>query len=222
MLFTLAVVSLTACGEEASNKQTPETVTTPSRYTNLISKYKPITFDTLQVFSAYEINSETNKFKGTKLDSTDFKLLPAGMRTESFDDFYACFQFPLDGTHIALITRTPSFYDVTSLKLLVYDKSRDTISRITELAENVGDGGAQTVKTSWLFKEGQQYVSLIFVEETLDHSIDDENPVARIDTTRSYSLVEVISRDTLNADASSLEKRFRTLLRTRELLKGNK
>lgn len=219
VLFTLTILLAAACGERGADKSSKEraTASIPSKYESFIAKFKPVSFDTLQVYSAYQINSDDNKFKGAKLDSSDFKLIPAVLKTESFDDFFACYQFPLDESRIALITRAPSYYDATSLKLLVYDKSRDTIDHIIELAENVGDGGEQVVKTSWLFKNGQQkYAALIFNEETLDRSMDDENPVAKIDTTHYYYLVDISGKDTLDKDFSKLESRFRSLLKTRE------
>lgn len=205
-----------SCDQVTTNQQLSDKPK-ESKFNNLVSKYKDISFDTLKVFSAEDLESNKYKFKGTQLDSADVSLFPNTLSEQYFYDhgFFACFQFAIDSDRTALITRTPSTYEPTSIKLLIFDKQRDSITDFIELAETFGDAGDYAEKSSWLFKhESSKYKSLMWYQESHDNSVDDEKDTT-IQTSNYYYLLDISKSkvDTISKDKKELTKNFGNLLK---------
>jgi hypothetical protein len=181
-----------------------------------LTKYKDISFDTLHVFSSTELESNRYKFKGTQLDSADVLLFPKELAEQYVNDngYFACYKFSIDSMRTGLITRTPSTYEPSSIKLLILDKRKDTIVDFIELAETFGDAGDVAEKISWLFKDNnKKYKAFMWVEESHDNSVDDEKDTT-IQTWNYYYELDVSKSkvDTLSKDEKELLKKFENLV----------
>lgn len=211
-LLAATMLLLAACNSQSSQQPSSDEPK-DNRFDELLAQYEDIKFDTLPVFSVSDINNKPFKFTGKPLDSAAQELLPANLRngnTTGGPGFYACFKFNMDKEHIGLVTRTPSMYVASSIKLLIYNSAKDSITQYTELAELWGDAGDVYDKKSWLYKDaGAQWRNLILVKETHDNSI--ENPANKTTSVRNayYQLAITGSRiDTLSNDSTKLAREF--------------
>lgn len=216
------VVTLTCCQIHESRDPGKE-AKKESRFKNLLSKYASISFDTLEVYSGEALESDRYKYKGKQLDSADVALFPAEfVRQYAIDPgFYACYRFALDNRRMGLITRTPSIYEPSSVKLLVYDKRTDSITGTIELADAWGDAGDVQIKTSWLFRDkGKGYRSFTWVKESHDNSLEDEKDTT-VQVWNYYSLLDLSKGDpdTLSKNDKELMERFGGLVRTSQAWK---
>lgn len=214
-LLVAVTTILVSCGFNAGD-QIKKANTSKGGNEALLSKYNTISFDTLLVFSTDDPETKTFKFKGKPFDSTEILLLPASFidRYPTDIGFHACYKFYIDSRHIGLITRSPSAYIASSIKLFVFDTERDSITNCVELAENWGDAGDHLSKSAWLIKnKNKKWQSFIWVQEGHNNSVEDPK-----DTTTSswdyYYLLDIAgnSIDTLSKDSSLLAKRFSKLL----------
>ena len=215
--FYLAILILFFSCDQVTTNQHVSDKQKESKFNNLIAKYQDILFDTLKIFSAEDLESNKYKFKGTQLDSADVSLFPKTLSEQYFYDhgFFACFQFAIDSDRTALITRTPSTYEPSSIKLMIFDKQKDSITGFIELAETFGDAGDYAEKTSWIFKnESSKYKSLMWYQEGHDNSVDDENDTT-IQTSNYYYLFDIskLKVDTISKDKEELTKNFGILLK---------
>lgn len=188
-----------------------------SKFKTLLTKYKDISFDTLRVFSSGELESNKYKFKGTQLDSADVLLLPIALAEQYINDngYFACYKFSIDSTRMGLITRTPSTYEPSSIKLLILDRQNDTITDFMELAETFGDAGDMAEKISWLFKDNnKKYKSFMWVEESHDNSVENEKDTT-LQTWNYYYLLDLSKAkvDTVSKDEKKLLTQFGNLIR---------
>ena len=216
LLLLLFAVSFFGCLEN-ENLNSKKVFKTKSKYSTLLSKYKDISFDTLKVFSSEKLESNQYMFKGTQLDSVDVKLFPKEFAEQYFYDhgFYACYKFSMDSIKVGLITRTPSTYEPSSIKLFILDKQRETITNYFELAETVGDAGDMMDKTSWLVKgKNNKLISFIWQQESHDNSADN-NKDTTIQTWNYFYLVDFSKHkvDTLNIDQRELKLKFDILIK---------
>lgn len=218
LLYITTLILLFGCDQKTTKQQQPD-LPKESKFKSLLTKYKDISFDTLQVFSSEELESSQYKFKGNQLDSADVSLFPKELAEQYVNDngYFACYKFIIDSNRTGLITRTPSTYEPSSVKLLIFNKQPDAITDFIELAETFGDAGDMAEKTSWLFKDDKkEYKSFIWVEESHDNSVDDEKDTT-VQTWNYYYLLDISKStvDTLSKDEKELLNRFGSLIRQR-------
>jgi hypothetical protein len=216
LFYLSTLILLFSCDQKPAKQQQAKT-SKASKFKSLLTKYKDISFDTLKVFSSAELESRQYKFKGKQLNSADVSLFPKELLELYSNDngYFACYKFHIDNKRTGLITRTPSTYEPSSIKLLIFDKQQDAITDFIELAETFGDAGDMAEKTSWLFKdERKKYKSFMWVEESHDNSVDDENDTT-IQTRNYYYLFDLSKAklDTLNKDEKELLKKFGSLIK---------
>lgn len=124
-----------------------------SRYKNLLSKYETITpTDTLKFVS-------DTKLGNIEIDSMNASLFPkpSDYVFSNPTGFFAIYKFSIDDNRIALITRTPSYYDVSSsIDVFIYDKNKDTIMTQLQLANQWGDAGDYWIRSCMLYKENNK------------------------------------------------------------------
>jgi hypothetical protein len=217
IVIVLIALALFGCGQNTSKEGSVEKIAEApqSKFQQLLTKYKDISFDTLEVFAVFDMERPVYKFSGAKLNNAEMDLLPESLGVKEPGSFFACYKFPMDASKVGLITRTPGEYSATSLKLLILDTKFDSIVSYFELSELSGDAGDAWQKTSWLFKNDQQhYRSFLFEELTHDH-IHDEEPDTFPSRTNNYYLVDfsVIKPDTISTDSLKLTVQFSDLLR---------
>ncbi|WP_207422620.1 hypothetical protein [Desertivirga brevis] len=191
----------------------------PYKSQMLLSKYQSISFDTLEVQSVIELESNTNKFKGTRLDSSEVLLLRSHINEQYYDGegYFACNKFPIDKNRTALITRAPSTYNSSAIKLFVFNKEKNVSTCVLELADVFGDAGDSSEKITWLFKDKNKgYKAFSWYTESHDNSLDDENDTT-VDTSNFYYLIDLSkpNLDTLSTDEARLLKRFGSLFNQR-------
>lgn len=181
-----------------------------NRFEILLSKYKSISFDTLKIH--YTSGDEQKSiFFGASLDSSDLQLFPVDLRENSNpNEFYACYKIVIDSSKVGLITRTPSIYESSSIKFLLYDRNADSIIYQFELAEEWGDAGAAFFKTSWLYTEKGNPKIFITENYSYDHSIESQADSTVEQKTRSYLLsINKFHIDTISKDNNNLLKLFK-------------
>jgi hypothetical protein len=215
-LYLIVFILVFGCNQTSTKQQRPDMLK-ESKFKNLLTKYKTISFDTLKVFSVEDVENDTYKFKGTHLDSNDVKLFPAPLSEQYVIDngYFACYKFSIDSNRTGLLTRTPSTYEPTSIKLLIFDKQEDVITDFVELAETVGDAGDIVEKIAWLFTDdNKKYKSFVWVKESHDNTVDDEK-----DTTvrmwNSYCLLDISKTqvDTVSKNEKDLLRKFGAVIR---------
>jgi hypothetical protein len=214
-LFFVVAILLFSCNQSTENK-IESTKKSPSEFTNLLSKFKNISFDTLKVNSSNEESDSAWKFNGTELDSTDAKLFPLEIPEGFFNEsgLFACYKFNIDSDRIALISRTPGEYVSSSIKLFIYQKSLDKITDYTELADSWGDAGDWRTLDSWLFIDNNKNLhSFTWEQVGHDNSVENEK-----DTTTElynyYYLIDLSKQpiDTISKDSVQLSKLFKGLI----------
>lgn len=215
LLYLTTLILIFSCNQTDTKQQQ---VNTPkeSKFKTLLTKYKDISFDTLQVFSSGELESDQYKFKWIQLDSAEVSLFPKALSEQYYYDhgFFACYKFSIDSIRTALISRTPSTYEPSSIKLLLFDKLRDSITDYIELAETFGDAGDFAEKTSWLFKdEKKNYKNFMWYQENHDNSVDNEKDTT-IQTWNYYYLFDFSKSkvDTISKNERELTRKFGKLL----------
>lgn len=216
LLYLATLVLIFGCNQIDTNQRQADTPK-DSKFKNLLTKYKDISFDTLKVFSAEDPDSKSYKYKGTKLDTTDVLLFPETIAEQYLNDdgYFACFKFLIDSGRIGLITRTPSTYASSSIKLLILDKQKDAITDIIELAETFGDAGDMAEKISWLLNGvAKKYKSFTWVEESHDHSVEDEKDTT-VERWNNYYLIDISKSkvDTVSKDEKELLRKYGKLIR---------
>jgi hypothetical protein len=194
MKYTLMIFGLLsiACNELATSSRAKS-----SKYEHLLSKFKDISFDTLEVYSMGEGGEKNYKYEGVQLDSIDAVLFPVEIARAHFIDppgLFACFKFKIDSVRSGLIARTPSEYAPTSIKLFVYYSNKDTLLENTELAQYIGDDGALRDINSWLFKSPNNEIQVFtWTHDSEDNTVENEN-----DSTISSSHYFVLSNLSTN------------------------
>ena len=174
----------------------------------LINLYKEINFDTLKVIS------ESKKYEGIDIPRKLAILFSKDLepsKNNKVSWYYACYKFKIDSIKIGLITRTPSEYYSSSIKIFIFNTINNKIENSFELAESVGDAGANWIVDSWLIKQKN---ILIYrqILETWDHNADDSS-YNQIDSKYYYDLIQLKNNkfDTLLVPNLKLEKIFKKL-----------
>lgn len=217
-LFIL--IFLVACNSSEEPKAEVTSVAKPSPYSSLLSLYKPINGDTLSVFSSEHLESKEFAFYGEVIDSVNAMLFPKDIAEAHFADYpslFACYKFPFGNGKVGLITRIPSVYMPSSIRLFILDTVKNTLEPSIELAEQVGDAGDILIKKSWVFKTSDRELNvLIWTKELHDHSVDEEvdSIPEKWDT---YFLVSLSKnrQDTISQDSTALTKTFGQLLKSK-------
>lgn len=148
---------------------------------DLISLYPSIQFDTLSVYSSPELDdSRKNKFKGEKIDTAFFSFFPReeGNYFYAEPEVFACYKVDLDSSYVGLITRTPSEYVPSSIKLYIVNKKIGTVVETFELAESWGDAGDSMTKDSWLYRNRDNQLEWLYWRQDCSYETEDaETPI---------------------------------------------
>lgn len=219
-LIIVTLVFLLGCKQ--STKNTSSTSNKNEQYLQLLTKFKDITFDTLEVYPLIDgTKIEAYKYYGVELDSADATLFPGNIATAHFNDppsLFACYKFNIDSSRVGLIARTPSVYYPTSIKLFVYTTNKDTLIEITELAEYLGDAGDLLDVNSWLIKDGNTNIQVLkWVQESIDNSLENDKTtnIAIRDHLLLYN-VSTNKSDTLSNNIANLPAGFSKLIRRKQ------
>jgi hypothetical protein len=212
-IYLLLLLLNFGCGQEQQQKKdVSKTLEKESKYKTLLSKYKDRPFDTLHVYSPEELNGV---YKGVQLDSADAILFPKDIAQQHFSDtpgLFAVYKFVIDSNRIGLITRTPSEYVPSSIKLFFFDKAKDMITSYIELAESWGDAGDVWIKDAWIFKNKSDLTSFIMVQEMHYNSVEDEKDTT-VQRWNYYTLLNITKEgDTISKDEKDLSIRFKHLI----------
>jgi len=209
----ILLVGILGCGGAQQEPQNANPVQPESKYRRLLSKYKDKTFDTLRVYSPEDLDGA---YKGVQLDSLDAILFPADIARLHFGDppgLFAVYKFTIDQNRLGLITRTPSDFVPSSIKLFFFDKAKDSITHYIELAESWGDAGDVWIKDAWIFRNARQEVeSFIMIQEMHYNSVEDENDTTVQKSDYYFHLDVSKGGDTLSRDEKELSRQFAHLV----------
>ncbi len=202
----------TAADTVAVTGSTPEA----GIYQGLLSQYRDLSFDTFPVFPSDVPDDTTFQFHGRLLDTTTVRLLvnDVDLAVHNFHDgFFACYKFNMDNGRIGLITRVPSEYLSSSIRLFILDTHQQKITEQMELAEDFGDAGDAMSKITWLFRNGQlQLQALQNIHFSHDNSVDDEKDTTVVESDAYYLIgLSKEKNDTISSDSLTLANRFMQL-----------
>ena len=185
-----------------------------SKYYNLLVQYYNIGVDTLWVYSPKD---SMDVYNGRALDSVTALFFPADMAQQHFNEppsLFAIYKFAIDTNRLGLLTRTPSEYVPSSIKLFIYDKRKDSLSTYIELGETFGDAGDYMEKNSWLFRDSSQHMyALIDVTQGHDNSADDPKDTTVVEKDY-YTLIDLSKPhiDTIFVDQEKLPKKYKSIM----------
>jgi len=203
------VFAFTACLFACKEKTPVQNKT--SKYKTLFTKYKDIKADTLKIYSLFNEQGQNVGFKGKLFTKKELSLIPYDLQGDT--SFYACYKFKIDSFRTGLITRTPSTYDASSIKLLVHDNRVDSITSYLELAETFGDAGDFADKTSWLIKSKGKFQVFTWYFEGTYNDIENDNDTT-LKTWNTYYTFNLYSDkpDTLSKNEKELSAKYSKLL----------
>lgn len=188
-----------------------------SAYAELLKKFKPISFDTLEVTYVYD--TKDKRFKGKELTLKEAKVFPIDIQENYFGKLsgvYACYQFPLDSVRIGLIARIPGEYEANSVGLFIFDRIKDRLQKeYIHLSVDFGDAGDVYSRISWLIRsKNNQYQSLIYDYSAYYHEVEDTNDHT-VDEWEEYYLLNCMSPkfDTISKNSVRLKKQFNRILK---------
>lgn len=185
-----------------------------SKYSNLLAAYNNIAIDTLWVYSS---DDSVNAYTGRALDSVNALFFPKDMAQWHFSEppsLFAIYKFAIDANRLGLITRTPSEYVPSSIKLFILDLKKDSLTSYVEIAESWGDAGDYMIKNSWLFRDSSQHLqALIDVTQGHDNSADDAKDTTVVEKDY-YTLLDLSKPniDTIFADKEKLPKKYKSII----------
>lgn len=196
-----------------------------SKYHNLLVQYDNIAIDTLWVYSPTD---SPNVYNGRAMDSITALFFPEDMAQRHFSEppsLFTIYKFGIDANRIGLITRTPSDYVPSSIKLFFLDRIKDSITSYIELGETIGDAGDYMVKNSWLFRDtsSKHLHVLIDVTQGHDNSVDDPKDTT-ITEKDYYTLLDLSTPriDTIFDDKEQLPKKYKNMISKKAKLLANK
>jgi hypothetical protein len=213
LLYLICLAGLTSCEQpkpikSRAGRQQPLN----SKYNSLFERYPNIAIDTLWVYSP---DDSLTAYNGRALDSINALFFAEDMAKQHFGEpsLFAVYKFAIDTNRLGLITRTPSYYAPTSVKLFFYDKRNDELGAYIELGETWGDAGDWMIKNSWLFRDSSNHLhALIDVTQGHDNSVDNPNDTT-IEEEDQYTLLDLSKEkiDTIFADKVKLPEQYKQL-----------
>lgn len=211
----LLIISLMACNTGVGTSQKANSKGDSADYESLLSKYREITIDTLRVYSP---ESLTGEFQGVELDSMDASLFPEEISKQHYLEppgLFAIGKFKVDENRIGLITRTPSEYVPSSIKLFLFNTTQNKIESYFELADVWGDAGDYVRKDSWILKEKNNQLKIFtWVLETHQNDVDNEKDTT-VQENNYYYLMNLSGKaiDTVSKDPGYLKREYGSLIK---------
>ncbi|WP_205509229.1 hypothetical protein [Longitalea arenae] len=184
-----------------------------SRYKSLFELYPNIAIDTLWVYSP---DDSLTAYNGRAIDSLNARFFPMEMAQQHFNEpgLFAVYKFAIDNNRLGLLTRTPSEYVPSSIKLFIYDKRNDSLTSYIELGERWGDAGDWMIKNSWLFRDSRNRLqALIHVTQGHDNSVDDPSDTTTVEEDL-YTLLDLSKDqiDTIFAEQQKLPASYKQII----------
>ncbi len=204
-LFAFACIS---CADRALTTA-ESSAAAASNYSKLDTLFEEITSDTLFVFSNETADDSRYKFVGTRIDSAEITALGLDF-TEGWNrELYACCKLPLSKSLIGLIVRGLGEYDVSKLKLFVFDTEKDSVISILDLADTFGDAGESFFSCSYIFEEKNKKLMLNYYGGSYDHSVENLSDTI-VDYWYRYYLYDLSKApvDTLSKDSATIISKY--------------
>ncbi|MBO9198910.1 MULTISPECIES: hypothetical protein [Niastella] len=217
LFFLAGLVALFSCDRPKPIKSKGG-IEYKGRFKGLFAQYVNIAIDTLEVHSP---DNNDSTCIGRPIDSLNALLFPAEIaqhHSSENPELFAIYKFMIDSARVGLLTRTPSEYEPSSVKLFFFDRRKDSLTSHIELGEIWGDAGDFLKKTSWLFRDTSSKHLQALIEEFQGHDNSVDNPQ---DTTTEkrylYTLIDFTKNglDTVFIDEEQLPKKYSPLLSQR-------
>ncbi|HEX7413357.1 MAG TPA: hypothetical protein VF411_04865, partial [Bacteroidia bacterium] len=189
-----------------------------TRFSKLDTLFTDVATDTFYVYSDLSIDGHKFAFSGRPLDSTQVSFLPFDIKGNYNwnKDYSACYKFPIDKSHIALITRIPGEYVSSKITLLVFDIDKDSIIKSLNLADTWGDAGESFVYNSCIFKDKEKNISILFYAwSSYDHRAGDNPKDTLIEYSKNYLLLNLSKNfgDTISRDSATIVTKYPDMLK---------
>jgi hypothetical protein len=212
--FFLATLLLLLCGcnnNTIQNEKLPEQKKT--KLEQLSQFYKPILFDTLDVYTSTEEESNSFKFKGIKLDSLNAHYL--NDQTFWMEGVFACYRFSINDTLVALITRVPSYYVSSAVSIFIFNSRADSVIGSQKLADVFGDAGDGSQYSTCVMKQNNQLVTCSYGWASYDHRAGDDPKDTLVDYWHNYSITRFNQNqfDTLSTDSATIVKQHKQIIK---------
>lgn len=220
LFYPICLIALFSCDQLKPLKSKAQTQK-KSKYQNLLVQYSNIAIDTLWVYSP---NDSTSVYNGRAIDSLNALFFPSDMAQQHFNEppsLFAIYKFAIDTNRLGLITRTPSEYVPSSVKLFFFDKKKDSLTSYVELGESWGDAGDYMIKNSWLFRDSSNHLyALIDVTQGHDNSADDPKDTTIVEKDY-YTLLDLSKPriDTIFEDKGKLPRQYQSIVRKKAKIK---
>jgi len=194
--------------EKSSNKEIE------TNFSKVEHLFEEISFEQLHVFSSWDYDDDSFKFKGKFIDKTNRTYLSSEFNDKyNHDrDFAACYKFKIDNNHVGLIIRRPGEYSPTAIQLSVFDLEKDSIIHSSRVSDVFGDAG-----------ETMNYNSIIFKDENHDfqqlrysyHSYHEIDADTLSEESHHYGLYDISYNwmDTISIDSTYIVNKYPDMIK---------
>ncbi len=201
---------MTFCeSSDVSSKKNESTSTTESKFSVFLNSYSETSFDSLDLYASYELENKEFKFHGTKLDSLSVSILDKSASPDSqTEGYFACYRFKIGDSLVGLITRAPSYYSSTAIKVFIYDESSRLIVKTIDGADIFGDAGDASQFSTRIIKSDRP-LFLTYGWSSYDRSVENENDTI-VEKSNYFLLTQLINGrlDTISKDSSTIASKF--------------
>ncbi|MCW3071924.1 MAG: hypothetical protein JWO44_1814 [Bacteroidetes bacterium] len=214
--YSLSILLLSACSSEPADQ--PVTATA-AQQRDLSKNFSDINPDSLYVYSVANTEDKNYKFVGKVLDSSVISIFPYYIRNDERwnREFFGCYKFAIDTSHIALITRVPGEYVSSSLQLFIYDIQRDSVTVQIDLADLWGDAGDFAEHSSCIFYSPDKELKILsYYWSSYDRSVEQETEGDTLIEYWDDFLLRGLSKnpgDTLSKDSAGIVKNYSAMLK---------
>jgi hypothetical protein len=217
MRNTLFVLTLTLSfchSEQTYPKATEGPSNATSECANLVSLYPEILSDTLDVYASDDSENQQFAYHGKKLDSTAVYCID---KSASFDaltqGYFACGRFKINDSLVGLVTRIPSYYSSTAIKVFVFNRVTNESIKTIDVADIFGDAGDAS-KYSTRIVVSDKPIFITYSWSSYNHSVEDENDTI-IENYNSFIWTQLINDrlDTISKDSATIVSKFPQAIR---------
>lgn len=217
-LYISFILLLFSCSEKPQQEEKKLAETKASRFDLIQGLFLNKTIDTFYVYSTWELEDKNYAFKGEPLDSLQVDALPYDIKFGySFNkDYGACYKFPLNNKQMAMIIRAHGEYVSSSVRLMVFDIEKDSVTKTLYLSDVFGDAGESMVSRSCIFKNSKgEFLILTYRQNSYDHNVNGDANDTIVENWNQYTLINLSKNggDTLAKDSASVVKGYSSIVK---------
>lgn len=214
--FVLSACILMSCHSEPVS-ETPVETPKASAFSILAPLFKDLTINDPFFVDVGEEGKPDYAFEGREMDSVQVLTLIPDLYENytGFKNYYACYKFPIDPSHVGLIVSSPGENNFTGIDLFVFNVKADSVVHIMPLSLAFGDVGEAMGYKACLFRDQQKRLNILKYDYTeYDRSVDNENDTI-VEEWSQFSLISLVKPggDTLSRDSAAIHKQYPEMVR---------